>query len=74
MSEPEPPGRSRASAIAEGTAAGMMFLAGPLAGFFLGRWAGRAVGGGDIPAWVGGGFGLLAAFVNFFRLAGRLNR
>jgi hypothetical protein len=29
---------------------------------------------GDVPSWVGGGLGLVAAFVNFFRLAGRLNR
>jgi len=27
-----------------------------------------------VPAWIGGGLGLAAAFVNFFRLAGRLNR
>jgi len=50
----------------------MMFLAAPLAGFFLGRWLGRAVGGGDAAAWIGGGLGLVAAFANFFRLAGRL--
>jgi len=50
----------------------MMFLAGPLGGFFLGRWAGRALGGGDLAAWIGGALGLAAAFVNFFRLAGRL--
>jgi hypothetical protein len=68
----EPEGRSWATAIAEGTAAGMMFLAGPLGGFFLGRWAGRALGGGDLLAWIGGALGLAAAFVNFFRLAGRL--
>ncbi|MEO8430389.1 MAG: putative RiPP precursor [Acidobacteriota bacterium] len=67
----EPPGRSRASAIADGTAAGMMFLAGPLAGWFLGRWIGRG-GGWEGWGWIGGGLGLAAAFVNFFRLAGRL--
>jgi positive regulator of sigma E activity len=70
----EPEGRSRAAAIAEGTAAGMMFLAGPLGGFFLGRWAGRVVGGGDLLAWIGGALGLAAAFANFFGLARRISR
>ncbi len=49
----------------------MMFLAGPLAGYFFGRWVGRAAGW-EGAAWVGGGLGLAAAFVNFFRLAARL--
>ncbi|MCA1580090.1 MAG: AtpZ/AtpI family protein [Acidobacteria bacterium] len=74
MSSPEPPGRSRASAIGEGTSAGLLFLAGPLLGYFLGRWMGGRFGWGEAPAWIGGGLGLAAAFVNFFRLAGRLNR
>ncbi len=74
MSEGEPPGRSRASAVADGTSAGVLFLAGPLAGYFLGSWLSRRLGWGDAASWVGGGLGLAAAFVNFFRLAGRLNR
>ena len=74
MSAPEPPGRSRAAALAEGTSAGMLFLAGPLAGWFLGRWIGGLAGWGEAPRWIGGALGLGAAFTNFFRLAGRLGR
>jgi hypothetical protein len=62
-------GRSRASAIAEGTSAGILVLAGPLAGYFLGRWI-----GGSATPWILGALGLAAAFVNFFRLAARLSR
>ncbi|MDQ2978312.1 MAG: AtpZ/AtpI family protein [Acidobacteriota bacterium] len=74
MNASEPPGRSRASAVAEGTSAGVLFLAAPLAGYFLGRWLGRQAGWGDWTAWTGGVLGLAAAFVNFFRLAARLSR
>lgn len=70
MADPEPgSSRSRASAIAEGTSAGMLFLAGPVAGYFLGRWI-----GGSATPWIGGALGLAAAFVNFFRLAQRLSK
>jgi F0F1-type ATP synthase assembly protein I len=68
------PGSSRASAIAEGTSAGLLFLAAPVAGYFLGRWIERLAGLEDWLAWTGGVLGLAAAFTNFFRLAGRLNR
>ena len=74
MADPEPPNRSRASAVAEGTSAGLMFLAGPLAGWFLGRWVGGLTGWGSPVAWTGGALGLGAAFVNFFRLAQRLGK
>ncbi|MEO8191494.1 MAG: AtpZ/AtpI family protein [Acidobacteriota bacterium] len=74
MTSDEPPGRSRASAVAEGTSAGLLFLAGPVLGYFLGRWIGGRMGSSDAPAWIGGALGLAAAFVNFFRLAGRLAR
>ena len=66
--------RSRASAIAEGTSAGLLFIAGPLAGWFLGGWIGRQTGWGAVPQWTGGVLGLAAAFTNFFRLAARLFR
>ena len=74
MSAPEPPGRSRGQAVAEGTSAGLLFLAGPLVGYFLGSWIAGKLGWGMTAAWVGGGLGLAAAFVNFFRLAARLSR
>jgi hypothetical protein len=77
MADPDRGGRenrSRASAIAEGTSAGFLFIAGPLAGWFLGGWIGKAAGWGAAPQWIGGALGLVAAFTNFFRLAARLSR
>ena len=32
-----------------------MFLAGPVAGYFLGKWLGQWTGLGPVPAWIGGG-------------------
>ena len=72
MADPEPPDRGRATAIAEGTSAGLLFIAGPLAGWFAGGWISGLAGWGDAPRWIGGALGLAAAFVNFFRLAQRL--
>jgi positive regulator of sigma E activity len=73
MADPESPNRSRAAAIAEGTSAGLLFLAGPLAGWFLGGWVGGLTGWGEAAAWTGGALGLAAAFTNFFRLARRMS-
>lgn len=77
MADPELNGRnakSRASAIAEGTSAGLLFVAGPLAGWFLGGWIAKLAGWGAAAQWTGGALGLAAAFTNFFRLAARLSR
>jgi hypothetical protein len=60
--------------VAEATAAGLLFLLGPAAGYFLGKWLGDAVGFGRGPAWIGAALGLVSAFVNLIRLTGRASR
>jgi positive regulator of sigma E activity len=65
---------SRYQLIAEGSAAGMLFLLSPLAGYFLGKWLGQTLGVGMVPAYVGGALGLVAAFLNLMRLVERASR
>jgi hypothetical protein len=65
---------SRYQLVAEGSAAGLMFLISPLAGYFLGKWLGQALGLGIILAYVGAGLGLVAAFLNLLRLVNRASR
>jgi hypothetical protein len=64
----------RSPFLAEGMTAGLLFLASPLAGYFLGKWLGQATGLGPAPAWIGGVLGLAAAFVHLFRLVARITR
>jgi hypothetical protein len=64
----------RPSFLAEGTAAGLMFLSAPLLGYFLGKWLGQWLHLGMWPAWVGGAAGLAAAFVHLLRLVNRISR
>jgi hypothetical protein len=68
------PGHSRYALIAEATTAGLLFLLGPAAGYFLGKWLGTALGLGPAPGWVGAALGLVAAFVHLVRLTGRASR
>lgn len=68
------PGHSRYALIAEATTAGLLFLLGPVAGYFLGKWIGEAVGLGRMPAWVGAALGLVAAFLHLMRLTGRASQ
>lgn len=68
------PGSSRYGLAAEATTAGLMFLLAPLAGFFLGRWIGRALHLGPIPSWLGAALGLVAAFLHLVRLTVRSSR
>lgn len=68
------PGHSRYALIAEATTAGLLFLLGPVAGYFLGKWVGEAVGLGRMPAWVGAALGLVAAFLHLMRLTGRASQ
>jgi len=65
---------SRYQLVAEGSTAGLLFLISPLAGYFLGKWMGQAIGIGMIPAYVGGALGLVAAFLNLLRLVQRVSR
>lgn len=67
-------GPSRQALVAEATSAGLFFLVGPVAGYFLGKWLGEASGIGRVPAWIGALLGLAAAFVNLLRLSGRASR
>ncbi|MFY9551361.1 MAG: hypothetical protein WAU32_09450 [Thermoanaerobaculia bacterium] len=68
------PGHSRYALIAEATTAGLLFLLGPVAGYFLGKWIGEAVGLGRMPAWIGAALGLVAAFLHLMRLTGRASQ
>jgi hypothetical protein len=65
---------SRYALVAEATSAGLLFLLGPAAGYFLGKWIGSALGVGRIPAYVGAALGLLAAFLHLIRLTSRASR
>jgi len=65
---------SRYEIVAAGTSAGLLFLAGPLAGYFLGKGIGSWLGLGMIPAYLGAVLGLVAAFVNLLRLIARVSK
>jgi hypothetical protein len=66
--------RPPASFLAEGTSAGLLFLASPVAGYLLGKWVGAWLGLGRIPAWAGAALGLAGAFLHLFRLVARISR
>ena len=68
------PGLSRQGLIAEATSAGLLFLLGPVAGYFLGKWLGGLLHWGIVPAWVGAALGLVSAFVHLVRLTTRASR
>jgi hypothetical protein len=65
---------SRYGLVAEGSTAGLMFLASPVAGYFLGKWLGEWAGLGRVPAYAGVVLGLFAAFRNLLRLVARISR
>jgi ABC-type xylose transport system permease subunit len=68
-------GSSRSSFLAEGTTAGILFLACPVAGYLLGKWVGEWLGLGPVPSWVGALLGLAcASFRHLFRLVARVSR
>ena len=73
---PPPPGGGppRTALLGEAISAGLIFLAGPAAGWFLGRLVGSWFGASGTGAWVGAVLGLAAAFTNFFRFARRVSR
>lgn len=65
------PRRARYGAIAEASSLGFMF---PLAlglGYLWGHWMDGLFGTGPWLAWIFTGFGLIAAFMNLFRLAAK---
>jgi putative F0F1-ATPase subunit (Ca2+/Mg2+ transporter) len=66
--------RPRYAVIAEASAAGILFPASLVAGYLLGHWIGRALGWGEVLAYVGAGLGVLAAFFNLYRILRRMDR
>jgi hypothetical protein len=74
VTRPDTPPGSRPSLLAEGSAAGLMFLAGPAAGYYLGKWLGDWAGFGPAPAWIGAALGLAAAFRHLLRLVARVSK
>ena len=65
---------ARPAFLGEALSAGLLFLCGPVAGYFLGKWLGDLLGLGRVPAWIGAALGLAAAFVHLFRLTARMSR
>ena len=59
------------AAAGEALAAGILLPLCVVAGYFGGRWIGRAFTAGDTAAYVGGALGALAGFWNLFRIGGR---
>ena len=63
MTEP-----SRLAIVARASAAGILFPLSLVAGWFLGKWVGSALGLGVAPAYVGAVLGVGAGFWNLFRI------
>lgn len=66
--------RPRYAAVAQASTAGILFPACLVAGYFLGKWVGRALGWGDTLAIIGAALGVVAGFVNLFRMLRRMER
>jgi hypothetical protein len=64
----------RSPFLGEALSAGLLFLCGPAAGYFLGKWLGQALHVGLVPAWIGAALGLVSAFVNLVRMTSRASR
>jgi hypothetical protein len=62
---------SRYALVAEATTAGLMFLLGPAAGYFLGKWIGGWLHLGPVLSYVGAALGLVSAFLHLIRLTSR---
>ena len=65
---------ARSPFLGEALSAGLLFLCGPAAGYFLGKWLGQALHIGLVPAWIGAALGLVSAFVNLVRMTSRASR
>lgn len=59
---------------AEGSAVGIFFPVAIVAGYFVGKWIGRAVGLGEAAALAGAGLGVVVAFLNLWRFLRRLEQ
>ncbi len=69
--KPAPKKRGAYSTLAEASALGFMFPIALGLGFLWGRWMDGLFGTAPWLTWIFTGFGLIAAFVNLFRLAAR---
>jgi hypothetical protein len=65
---------SRYGLVAEGSTVGLFFPAAIVAGYLIGRRVGSWVSLGELPALIGAGLGVAAAFVNLWRFLRRLER
>lgn len=65
---------ARPAFLGEALSAGLLFLCGPAAGYFLGKWLGQALHLGLVPAWIGAALGLVSAFVHLVRLTSRASK
>jgi hypothetical protein len=63
---------SRYSSVAEASAAGLFFPLAIIAGYWLGERLGAWLRLGTVPAFIGAGLGVAAAFVNLYRFLRRL--
>ena len=70
MRNPSP----RYALVAEGSAVGIFFPVAIVAGYFVGKWIGQALGLGEAAALVGAGLGVVAAFLNLWRFLRRLEQ
>ena len=69
--KPAPPKRRKYNTLAEASSLGFMFPIALAIGYFWGRWMDRLFGTEPWLMWIFSGFGLIAAFLNLFRLAAR---
>jgi hypothetical protein len=58
----------RYAIVARASAAGILFPLSIVAGYLIGRWLGRTLGWGDVPAFAGAALGAVAGFWNLYRL------
>jgi hypothetical protein len=65
---------ARPAFLGEALSAGLLFLCGPVAGYFLGKWLGDVLHLGRVPAWTGAALGLVSAFVHLIRLTSRVSK
>ena len=69
--KPAPRKRGNYRALAEASSLGFMFPIALALGYFWGRWMDGLFGTEPWLTWIFSGFGLVAAFMNLFRLAAR---
>ena len=65
---------ARPALLGEALSAGLLFLCGPVVGYFLGKWLGETAGLGRVPAWIGAALGLASAFIHLVRLTSRASK